>query len=264
VSRPITSGVWALVAPWLFACGSVQSKVEPDAPDLDAAAPADAWQPSCAPEPLITRVESASAYYGDSCVHGSWNIQARNGTTVPATPIPDAFVPVVPVSITIGSNPLDPTSTFAVHVSGSGQGTVDQGSYAALIARLNVVSPTEIGTVDASQYTGLQFYAIVDSSAGAWVRIANLYTEPLGQRCTDTPGPTQCYDHPNAELANASTWTKYQIPFASLRQFGGGYPSPVGDAFPRDALIFIQWLIGVPATGTTPPWELWIDDLTFY
>jgi hypothetical protein len=100
-------------------------------------------------------------------------------------------VPVAPVPITIGSNPLDPTSTFAVHVSGSGQAnTAGQFSYAQLTAWLNTVSETQIGTVDASQYTGVQFYAIVNTGAlGARLTIGNLYTEPSGGMCTTTAGP---------------------------------------------------------------------------
>src|SRR6266496_1383566 len=58
---------------WFAACGNVV------APASDAAMP-DAWESSCVlPVPLITKVESADPGYGNSCLHGSWNLQARNG-----------------------------------------------------------------------------------------------------------------------------------------------------------------------------------------
>src|SRR4051812_47406071 len=249
------------MTPLIGACGSVKAFQADAAADSDTP-PADAWQSSCVPVAVITRVEGSSPFYGNDCIHGGWKLQSRNGTTVPATPIPDSQVVVAPVPIALGSNPLDPGSTFAVHVSGSGQGGV--GSYAWVAAELNAPSASQVGTVDASQYTGVQFYAIVSSSAGAWLTVANLYTDPLGQRCTSTPGPTRCYDHPNAPLTPSTEWTRYQIPFASLTQFASGNPSPLGDAFPKDAIIYLQWLIGTSDSGSTPAWELWIDDVTFY
>jgi hypothetical protein len=57
---------------------------------------------------------------------------------------------------------------------------------------------------------------------------------------------------------------KYQIPFASLTQIGFGNQSPTGAAFPRSAITLLKWDIGVPMTGPTDPWDLSVDDLTFY
>jgi len=69
---------------------------------------------------------------------------------------------------------------------------------------------------------------------GARLTVANLYTDPLGKLCTTTPGqPTSCFDHPGAQLTVTTTWTKYQIPFASLTQIGFGNPSPLGRRFQR-------------------------------
>jgi hypothetical protein len=59
-------------------------------------------------------------------------------------------------------------------------------------------------------------------------------------------------------------WMKYQIPFASLTQIGFGNQSPTGAAFPRSAITLLKWDIGVPMTGPTDPWDLSVDDLTFY
>ena len=100
--------------------------------------------------------------------------------------------------------------------------------------------------------------------SGVRLTVGNLYTDPSGGMCTTTAGPKGCYDHPGAQLAISTTWTKYQIPFDSLTQAGFGNPSPLGAQFPRGAIVQLKWDLGIPATGPTPPWELWIDDLTFY
>lgn len=255
----IASG-WLLVV--LAACGSVRSQ------DPDAALPSDAWADSCAPAALVTTVETASSAFSNACVHGQWFLQAYNGMTNPITVgRPDNRAEVAPAAITIGSNPLDPSSTFAIHVTGSGQQNVGGTfSYAQLNASLNAPSASQIGSIDVSAYTGVQFYAIINTgTTGARLTVADLYTDPLGKLCTTTPGqPTSCYDHPGAQLAISTTWTKYQIPFASLTQLGFGNPSPVGAMFPKNAITLMKWDIGIPMTGTTAPWELWIDDLTFY
>jgi hypothetical protein len=238
------------------ACGSVRTQN-----NADAAA-------SCAPPALITTVETADAGFSNACIHGQWYLQALNGTTMPvAVGQPNNTAPVVPSSITIGSNPLDPSSTFAVHVTGSGQenagGTF---AFAQLTASLNAPSATQIGSVDVSAYTGIQFYAIMKTgSSGVRLTVANLYTDPLGGKCMTTPGqPTSCFDHPGAQLAMSSTWAKYTIPFASLTQLGFGNPSPVGAMFPKNAITLLKWDIGIPMTGPTDPWDLSVDDLTFY
>jgi hypothetical protein len=122
-----------------------------------------------------------------------------------------------------------------------------------------------MGTVDASAYTGIQFYAIMSTGAsGVRMTVGNLYTDPVGGLCSTAPGPTGCYDDPGAALAISTTWTKYQIPFSSLTQVGFGNPSPLGTNFPKVALTHVRWDLGIPMTGPTPAWELWVDDLTFY
>lgn len=248
-------GVLAALVP---ACGSVKDPVAGDA---------STWQRSCAPAPLITRVESGDPFYGDGCIHGGWYLEAFNGvTTPPIAGAPNDTTPVAPVSITLGSNPLDPTSTFAVHVSGSGQAnTATEFAYAQLTAWLNTISDTQIGTIDASQYTGVQFYAIIKTgTTGARLTVGTLYTDPSGGMCTTTPGPKGCYDNPGAQLQITTAWTKYQIPFNSLTQLGYGNPSPLGADFPKHQILHLKWDLGIPMIGPTAPWELWIDDLTFY
>lgn len=251
-----------LVAGSLAACGSVNAPVTQDA----AIAP-DAWAKSCAPDPLITTVETNSPAFGNLCLHGSWYIQALNGTTMPGTAGPDNTAPVIPTPITIGTDPLDPASTLAIHASGSGQQNMGATfAFAQLTASLNTLSATEVGTVDASAYTGVQFYAIIDTaSTGARLTIANIYTDPSGGLCSTTGAAMKgCFDSPGAQLTPSTTWTKYQVPFASLVQLGFGNPSPLGADFPKRAIVNVRWDIGIPPTDPTGPWQLWVDDLTFY
>lgn len=239
---------------------------EPDATELDAAPP---WQSSCVAPLPITPVEDATPYYGDACIQGGWFLQKKNGSSTPASE-PDVSVPVQPTAIAPGSNAMDRTSAFAAHISGSGQSsTATEASYVRFCAWLNVKEPRfgaggTVGTVDASAYTGIQFDAIVNSPSGAMVSLSNLYTEPSGGKCTTTPGPAACWDEPAVALAHSTSWTKYQIPFAALKQGGWGNPSPVGPDFPRNAIARVNWYIVVPQTGPAPSWDLWIDNLAFY
>jgi hypothetical protein len=260
-SLSIVTGVPGGLLVALAACGNVRTQ-SPDA------AVADAWAARCVPAPLVTTIESADAGFSNTCIHGQWYLQALNGSTTPPAPgRPDNTTPVVPAPITIGTDPLDPTSTFAVHVSGSGQQNVGTTfSFAQLTASLNAPSASQIGSVDVTAYAGIQFYAIVNTGAtGARLTVGDLYTDPVGGLCTTTPGqPTSCFDHPGAQLTISTTWAKYQIPFASLTQLGFGNPSPLGDRFPRDAITLLKWDIGIPTTGQAAPWDLWVDDLTFY
>jgi hypothetical protein len=254
----------------LAACGRVGFDAPPPGapPDAVTDAGTDAAAARCVPVPLITTIEAADASFGNACLHGRWFLQAANGTTVPPAPgRSNNTAEVVPVAIPIGTDPLDPSSTFAVHATGSGQQNVGTTfAFAQLTVSLEAASDTPGGAVDASRYTGVQFYAIVNTArTGARLTVGDLYTDPVGGLCTTTQGqPTSCFDHPGAQLTVTTTWTKYQVPFASLTQLGFGNPSPVGQAFPRDAITLLKWDIGIPMTGPTAPWELWVDDLTFY
>jgi len=72
------------------------------------------------------------------------------------------------------------------------------------------------------------------------------------------------FDHPGAQLTISTTWMKYQIPFDGLAQIGFGNKSPIGTAFPKNAITLLKWDIGIPMTGPTEEWDLMVDDLTFY
>jgi hypothetical protein len=244
----------------LAACGNVKSPAAGDA------GIADAWQSSCVPTQLITTIESNHPAFGNQCLHGSWSLEAFNGATMPVVVgQPNNTAPVIPAAITIGTDPLDPASTYAVHVTGSGQENTATGSaFAQLTVSLNTLTATEIGTVDASAYTGIQFYAIIDTATtGARLTVANEYTHPSGGICT-ADGASRCFDSPGLELDPSKVWTKYQVPFASLVQLGFGNKSPLGADFPKNKIINLKWDLGIPQTGPTRAWEFWVDDVTFY
>ena len=261
-----------VIAATSAACGSVQF----DPPDggsvidtgsdgivVDGVLGPDAWSSHCAPAPPITNIEDNHSAFGSTCIHGSWNLSAVSGTTVPVTAgQPGNNAVVVP---TVGTNPLNPASTFVVHVSGSGQasgpGTIP---YATLGAPLNTIPAMASGTVDASAYTGIQFSGkLVAGTLGIRLGVANLYTDPVGGLCGGG-GATGCYDDPSAPLQVGAGWVTYRVPFDQLTQLGFGNPSPVGASFPRDHITRLVWIVMIPATGPVDPWDLMIDDVTFY
>jgi hypothetical protein len=47
--------------------------------------------------------------------------------------------------------------------------------------------------------------------------------------------------------------------FSALASF-----SPASPIFPGGAITHIRWDIGIPSTGETGPWDLWINELRFY
>ena len=251
----------------LAACGSVQAQNPADAGPSDAAT-VDAWASNCAPPMEITTVEVSGSSFSNACVHGQWYLQALNGTTSPSAPDqPDHRVEVRPTSIPIGTNSQHSSSTFAIHVTGADQANSGTTfSFAQLNASLNAPSPTQVGTVDASAYTGIQFDAIISTAGtGARLTVANLYTDPVGGMCTTTAGQSNsCFDHPGIQLAIHTMWSTYQVPFASLVQLGFGNHSPTGAAFPSNAITLMKWDIGIPSSGATMPWDIWVDNLQFY
>lgn len=263
---PASRAVELVLLLLLAGCGSVQAVA--DAALADGALP-DAWQQSClATVPLITTIESDSPLYSNKCLNGAWRLEVLNGTSTPSAVEQDGHAAIVrPTGIALGFNTLDGQSTFAVHVSGSGQENIGGVfTYAQLWAPMNNPGAGMVGTVDASAFTGVQFYAIINTAAtGARFRVGNLYTDPAGGMCSlDTKDPHSCYDHPGFQLAPSTTWMKYQVAFKDLTQAGFGNPSPLGDAFPRSAITVVRWDINIPSTGPTGAWELWVDDVTFY
>ena len=170
------------------------------------------------------------------------------------------------MAITLGSNPLDPTSTFAVRVSGSGQAnTGTEFSYAQLTGWLNAISDTQIGTVDASQYTGIQFYAIINTGAtGARLMVGTLYTDLSGGMCTITPGGEGLLRPPGRAARDHDRVDEVPGPVRQPDADRVRKPEPAGRRFPKREILHLKRDLGIPMNGPIAPWELWIDDLTFY
>jgi len=254
----------------LAACGSVSQSAGSDAA-IDAPSFHDAAKlRSCAPSPLITDVELGDPGFSGACIHGVWTLESFNGVTTPVTVgQPDNTTDVIPVAIAAGFDTKHLASRFAVHVSGhEQQNTPTASSFAQLTASLNALSKTDIGTVDASAYTGIQFFGMVTTGhTGMRLTVGDLYTDPVGGQCIiGGLNKSGCFDNPGAQLAiSGMTWTLYQVPFASLTQIGFGLPSPTGVNFPKQAITHIKWDVGIPTDNTaTEAWDLWVDDVTFY
>lgn len=141
-------------------------------------------------------VETADASFTNGCIHGHWFLQVPNGMTTPGAPdVPKTNTARVSPS-SLPSDTLDPSSKYAIHVSGSGQRA---GGYAYLFASLNELSDSETDTVDASAFTGIQFYAIINAPSevgltGVRFAIGDLDTDMSYGHCTPTSGPMTCGD----------------------------------------------------------------------
>jgi hypothetical protein len=112
---------------------------------------------------------------------------------------------------------------------------------------------------DASKYTGISFWAKVDSGSVTGIRVAfpDQDTQPDGNQCTTNPssGPSACYDHYGQRLTFTTTWTKYKVPFSALSQDGWGR---AGVAFDPTTLYEVLFQIPVGAS-----FSIWIDDVAF-
>jgi hypothetical protein len=177
--------------------------------------------------------------------------------------------PITPVSITD-----NPPSTKAIHVAGNGQANVMSGAtttYAAvsLAASLDADAThnnTTAGSVNAAAYTGIKFQMKLSAGAmGVQFQVSDADTDPAGGRCSTAGGTTQCYDHAFTMLTPSTSWTQVMVPFSSLTMQGMfGNPTALGANFPKTAIYQILWKVVIPATGATPAWDIWIDNLSFY
>lgn len=255
------------------ACGSVPA---PSLPPEDAGTDGGGWQKSCVTSAMVTNVESISPTYETGCIHGSWHLQSPNGKTVPFTSDQADFTaPVAPTPMALGDNPIDTTSRYAIKVSGSDQvNDLSPGgigySYAQLTAPFNTLSDREIGSVDASAFTGIEFDALITAPSGVRASIANAYTDPAGvppggKSCDPHPSlPNSCYDNPNVMLRASGAWTHYQVKFRDLTQNGFGNESPTGDQFPSNAIFHLRFDIDIPEKAVTPAWEIRVDNVKFF
>lgn len=139
-------------------------------------------------------------------------------------------------------------SAFAARING--QLAKGQTIYAG--AGVNFVDPK--GPYDASAYKGISFWAKKGEGSTGRVRLKlpDVNTDQEGKVCTE------CFNDFGADIELTSTWTRYTVAFASMRQeTGWGNPRP---AALESAKVFgVQWQ--VRSQGES--FDIWIDDVEF-
>jgi hypothetical protein len=136
---------------------------------------------------------------------------------------------------------------------------------------LNAPSANQFGAVDASAFTGIVF----DAKGGGttfWVGVDDSDTELQAGQCDVVQ--SGCYDYPSVDITAAqpprpalsrSTWQTFQVPFFQLLSQGFGMPrSAIGSALPKNAIYQIVFKIYFTNIAPLQPWELWVDNLSFY
>jgi hypothetical protein len=107
---------------------------------------------------------------------------------------------------------------------------------------------------DASAYTGFSFWArIAEGTTAKMIRVnlADGDTEAAGGKCT----PPKCDDHFGKWITFTSTWAKYTMTFAEMKQQGFGAPVAAFDASKVYAVQF--------QTKQATTFDVWVDDLAF-
>jgi hypothetical protein len=110
---------------------------------------------------------------------------------------------------------------------------------------------------DATQYTGIRFWAKADASSTRLLRVAfpNQFSDARGGICVPlaTDG-TGCYDHWGYRISLPPVWTQITVPFSSLRQDGWGLSAPF------DPATLFEVTFQIPPNAD---FAIWIDDLAF-
>ncbi len=110
------------------------------------------------------------------------------------------------------------------------------------------------GPYDATEYSGVSFYAKVGAGSVKAVRlkVPDMNTDPAGKKCTE------CFNDFGADLTLTEKWQKYTIPFATMKQMEGwGSPQPA--AIDKSKLFGLQWQVAQQGAA----YDVWIDDVQF-
>lgn len=114
---------------------------------------------------------------------------------------------------------------------------------------------------DVSAFTGISFYAKSTTLNNFNVLVPMLSTEnsSIGGNCVST-ATVQCDDHYQQIFpAATATWTAYQIAFKQLKQAGFGKVVP----FDATQVVGVRFQTTVAASATSP-YDLWVDQISFY
>jgi hypothetical protein len=109
---------------------------------------------------------------------------------------------------------------------------------------------------DASQYTGITFYARSATGPGQLrVNVQDAQTAPEGGIC-DKTATKGCNDHRGSSISLTTDWKQFTLPFASMKTLNFGQQFPT---FMLDKLYAIQFQV-----GTNVNFDFFIDDIGFY
>lgn len=110
------------------------------------------------------------------------------------------------------------------------------------------------GPYNATEYTGVSFYAKVGAGSTKTVRlkVPDVDTDPAGKKCTE------CFNDFGADLALTDQWKKYTVPFATMKQMEGwGSPNPA--TIDKSAIYGLQWQV----TAQGAAFDVSVDDVQF-
>jgi endoglucanase len=110
------------------------------------------------------------------------------------------------------------------------------------------------GPYDASQYTGVSFWAKVGpgSTKSARLKVPDVNTDPDGKICKE------CFNDFGADLTLTEQWKKFTIAFAAMKQMKDwGDPNPA--SINKSKLYGMQFQVNDEGAA----YDLWIDDIRF-
>jgi endoglucanase len=131
-------------------------------------------------------------------------------------------------------------------------GKIGTGSVVFAGIGVNFVDPK--GQYDASQFTGVSFWAKrgADSTGKVRLKVPDANTDPEGGVCTE------CFNDFGADLTLTTEWKQYVVPFKAMRQLSG-WGAPHKPHVSADKLYGLQWQVQVPSAR----YDIWLDDVTF-
>jgi hypothetical protein len=198
---------------------------------------------TCSDPLMIDDMEDPShtTNYCQSDRNGGWYVYADGtGTTNPPASVDGG--PPFPYS------PLDTPragSTYAAHVSGSGQ-TVYGGG-------MGVSMHFPSAPYDALVYAGIRFWA--KGTGSMRVHVSTMQTQDVAFGGDCVPGALDCGDHYQKVIALSSSWQEYTVKFGELTQQGWGVPA---------ISLFIDEILAFEfAWSNGAVFDYWIDDLRF-
>ncbi|MGA3124187.1 MAG: hypothetical protein ABSF69_25795 [Polyangiaceae bacterium] len=138
---------------------------------------------------------------------------------------------------------------FAAHMMGKVSSSGDP-QYAGM--GFSFTNPK--GPYDATQYTGVAFYAKVGPGSQKAVRlkVPDVNTDPDGKVCTE------CFNDFGADLDLTEQWKKYVIPFAQMSQMEG-WGAPQKDHIDKSKLFGMQWQVNKPGAS----YDIWVSNVQF-